>query len=72
MAAKSAPSYIVINGQMMALTPVKQDVKLKNGCTVCSNCAVIDPKGKKTMLKTGDTVSTTGVVTPLANLAHGG
>ncbi|HEY3897027.1 MAG TPA: DUF6799 domain-containing protein [Chthoniobacter sp.] len=70
--AKSAPSYVEIGGKMYSLTPVTQDVKLKNGCTVCSKCKVIDPKGKTTALNNGDTVSSTGVVTPLAKLAHGG
>ena len=69
--AKSAPSYIEIGGKMYSLTPITQDVKLKNGCTVCTKCQVIDAKGKTTPLKTGDTVSSTGEVIPLARLGHG-
>jgi hypothetical protein len=70
--AKSEPSYVEISGKMYSLTPIKEDVKLKNGCTVCTKCQVIDAKGKTTALNTGDVVSSTGVVTPLAKLAHGG
>jgi hypothetical protein len=70
--ASSTPSYVEISGKMYSLTPIKSDVKLANGCTVCTKCQVIDKAGKKTALKTGDVVSSTGVVTPLAKLAHGG
>jgi hypothetical protein len=60
--ADTAPMYIRIKGKMMRLTPLTEDVKLKNGCTVCVRGVVIDPKGKKTVIKEGQTVSPEGAI----------
>ena len=40
------PRFMMIDGVMMELTPVKSDVTLKNGCKVCTNGAIITPDGK--------------------------
>ena len=58
--AASDPMYIMYKGKMMMLTPLTKDVKLKNGCTVCTSCTVIDPKGKKTKVKEGEVVTPEG------------
>jgi len=70
--AGPSPMYMMINGQMMEVRPLPKDVKLKNGCTVCTNGAVITPKGNKTMIKNGDLVTSEGVIEPLAKHLHGG
>jgi CO dehydrogenase/acetyl-CoA synthase alpha subunit len=64
--------YMMINGQMMIVTPMTKDVTLKNGCKVCAAGTLTDAKGKTVNLKSGDIVSAEGVMNPAANHAHGG
>jgi hypothetical protein len=65
--------YIMVQGKMMKLVPMTKDVKLKNGCQVCTGCQVKDAKGKATKLKNGDMVSAEGkVMKPAALSLHGG
>jgi hypothetical protein len=71
--AGPGPMFIMIDGKMMMVTPLTKDMTLKNGCKVCVNGAVTTPKGKTTMIKNGEMVSSEGVkMQPLSKLAHGG
>ena len=70
--AGPGPSYMMVNGQMMVVTPMTKDVTLKNGCKVCAAGTFTDAKGKTVNLKNGDFVSSEGVMKPAANSAHGG
>ncbi len=71
--AGPGPRYIMINGTMMQITALTSDVTLDNGCKVCTNGAVISPKGHVTRLHDGDMVTATGVkMSPTALHAHGG
>ena len=62
--AGPVPMFMMVHGQMMMLTPMTKDIKLKNGCKVCTNGAVISAKGTTIALKEGDMVSAKGTVLP--------
>jgi len=62
--AGPAPMFMMIHGHMMMVTPMTKDMKLKNGCKVCMNGAVISATGEKMRLKEGDMVSAEGVIMP--------
>lgn len=65
--------FVMMNGQMMMVTPLKKDMKLKNGCTVCVNGAVTTPDGKTRKVKDGYMVSDEGkIMQPLGSHGHGG
>jgi len=67
------PTYIMLNGKMMKLTPMKKDVALANGCKVCFGGTVTDAKGKTVTLKNGDVVGNDGsLMKPTALKLHGG
>jgi hypothetical protein len=67
------PMYVMINGKMMAATPMTKDVTFKSGCKVCAAGTFTDAKGKTVKIKEGQMVSSTGVLmTPAAKTAHGG
>ncbi|MDR3404074.1 MAG: hypothetical protein P4L99_16375 [Chthoniobacter sp.] len=67
------PMFIMLNGKMMKVTPMKKDVTLANGCKVCFGGTVTDAKGKTVTLKNGDVVANDGsLMKPAANKAHGG
>jgi hypothetical protein len=71
--AGPAPRFMVINGTMMQLTPLTEDVTLKNGCKVCTRCVIIQPDGRVTKLHDGDCISADGVrMSPAALHLHGG
>ena len=65
--------FIKINGQMMKLEPMTEDVALGNGCTVCTRGVVTKADGQTVEIKEGELVTADGEVTsPLALHAHGG
>ncbi|EDY18253.1 hypothetical protein CfE428DRAFT_4037 [Chthoniobacter flavus Ellin428] len=67
------PMYIMLNGKMMKVTPMTRDVTMKNGCKVCCVGTYTDAKGKTVYLKSGDMVSTEGMLMkPYARSLHGG
>jgi hypothetical protein len=67
------PMFIMLNGKMMQVSPMKKDVTLASGCKVCFGGTLTDAKGKTVTLKNGDMVSGEGVLMkPAANKAHGG
>ena len=67
------PMYVMINGKMMKVVPMKKDLTLKNGCKVCTVGVFTDAKGKTVFLKDGDVVLSDGtVMKPHATKAHGG
>ena len=46
--AGPGPMFMMIDGKMMEVIPMKKDMTLKNGCKVCMNGAVTDAAGKTT------------------------
>ena len=65
--------FIKLDGQMMKLVPLTEDVTLKNGCTVCTRGVVTTKDGKIINIKDGELVTSEGkVMSPAALHAHGG
>jgi len=67
--------FMMYHGKMMMVTPMTKDMKLKSGCKVCMNGAVISSTGTTMSLKDGDMVSAEGVMmppSPPSRHAHGG
>ena len=67
------PMYVMINGKLMQVVPMKKDLTLKNGCKVCTVGVFTDASGKTMFLQDGDVVMSNGTVMKShATKAHGG
>jgi hypothetical protein len=71
--AGPGPRFIMIDGQMMEVTPLASDVTLANGCLVCMTGTVTPKHGHPFKLHNGEMLSATGVkMSPSALHGHGG
>ena len=70
--AGPAPMFMMMHGQMMMVTPMTKDMKLKNGCKVCMDGTVMSAKGEKMSLKDHDMLSAEGTMIMPSRHAHGG